>query len=72
MLKPDHDYIRQRDALIPEAEKKANKRFGEKAPGTTGKANEKYAKDWTGCFFREMDRLWRRKEASVKTCQAES
>ena len=53
----DLEYIAKRNALIPEAEKFVNKQFGPKTPGTTDAENERYARQWSGCFHAEMNRL---------------
>lgn len=53
----DQNYIAARDKLIPEAEKFANKQFGKQAPGTTQAEKREYARQWSGCFHAEMNRL---------------
>jgi hypothetical protein len=54
----DQKYIHERNALIPEAEKFANKQFGARGPGGTNRASAEYAANWSRCFINKMVRLW--------------
>lgn len=61
----DPEYIREREALIPEAEAFADKQFGRKGPGGNNiKANVEYARKWSGCFMAKLDRLYRERKQS--------
>ena len=59
----DRNYIREREALIPLAVKRANKEFGARGPGGKDiKANAEYAANWSRVYHAEMQRLWRERK----------
>ena len=66
----DQQYISERDKLIPEAEKRANKEFGAHAPGGgknvhENEANLAYYENWSRVFHSTMDRLWRERKGGT-------
>ena len=63
-IKIDHEYIAERDRLIPEAEAFANK-----AHGKTGLPGGDWAEKWSRTFISKMNSLWAnrpRKEVPVE------
>ncbi len=57
----DQDYIRKRNALIPLAEKRANKEYGAHPPKGNVKAKAEYAAKWSRVFHAEIERLWKKR-----------
>ena len=57
----DKDYIREINALIPEAEKFANQQFGKSGPKGSVKVKAAWAAKWTLCFIQKRERLYREK-----------
>lgn len=59
--KHDCDYVDERDALIPEAEARANREAGPRPAGTRDENPEceVWAKRWNTLFHAHMDALWR-------------
>ncbi len=57
-MKTDKEYERQRNVLIPEAEKYANKECGVNK-GEMGE--EKRTAKWNHCFHTKMNQLWKEK-----------
>ena len=55
--KIDQQYIVERDALIPTAEKMADQLYGRKA-STKSMNPEEYAQKWNLLFHGTMNRLW--------------
>ena len=56
----DQDYIRERNAFIPIAEKRANKEFGRQSPkGKDVKVKTEYTANWNRVYHAELERLWR-------------
>ena len=56
----DRNYERECNALIPEAEKFANKQFGARGPGgSNNTAQMEWIAKWNKCFHAKRDRLYR-------------
>jgi hypothetical protein len=70
MNKPiiDKKYIAARDALIPAAEDFANQQFGKSSLGMDNKGKVEYARQWSRCFIRKMDRLFSGLTPRCPTC----
>ena len=60
-LKIDRVYIRERNNLIPIAEKTANKAFEKRCKSNKAAVRERWNVGWNRTFFGEMDKLWRLK-----------
>jgi hypothetical protein len=56
-MKPDPEYIAKRDALIPQAEKYANRLYGAVGKGKTAKEREEWANLWSRAFHMKMNEL---------------
>lgn len=59
MLIPDENYIQQRNALIPEAEKFADDKFGKSYKGKSDKERNLWRANWNLAYHSCMDMLWR-------------
>ena len=56
-LVTDIEYIRQRDSLIPIAEKIADNKYGARGSANI-KEREKWYGEWNYCFHSTMNELW--------------
>lgn len=51
-------YEEQRNALIPEAEKFADNKFGKSYKGTSDEERNLWRANWNLAFFSQMDKLY--------------
>ena len=54
----DKAYAAERNKLIPEAERYANKRCGKNPPKGTTAVRETWGTKWNKIFFKRMERLY--------------
>jgi len=66
--RPDAAYISAREALIPIAEKYADKHCGKRGPKDNKKELEKWYNSWSRTFHRKMDQLYIEFMARKDTC----
>ncbi len=59
--RPDPDYIKLRNSLIPEAEKWTNKLCGRRYWGADKKGKAVWDSRWSRQFFKRMDFLYQEK-----------
>lgn len=58
-MKTDKKYEKKRNALIPEAERYANEKYGVKFKGGSESERKEWFADWNRTFHGKMNLLWK-------------